>query len=94
MKARRISEAKTLSDIPNIGPAMVRDLGRIGIHAPKDLQHKDGYALYIQLCTTTHTRHDPCVLDTFLAVVDFANGAPAAPWWKYTASRKQTHPDL
>jgi hypothetical protein len=28
------------------------------------------------------------VLDTFMAAVDFMNGAAAAPWWAYTAQRK------
>ena len=28
------------------------------------------------------------MLDTFMAVVDFMRGAPAAPWWAYTAQRK------
>jgi hypothetical protein len=28
------------------------------------------------------------VLDTFMAATDFMRGAPAAPWWSYTAQRK------
>ena len=35
-------------------------------------------------------RQDPCVLDTLMAATDFMRGAPAAPWWKYTAERKAT----
>ena len=31
---------------------------------------------------------DPCVLDTFMAATVFMRGAPAAPWWSYTAQRK------
>jgi hypothetical protein len=44
--------------------------------------------LYQKLNAATGTRHDPCVLDTFMAAVDFMNGAAAAPWWNYTAQRK------
>ena len=32
-------------------------------------------------------RHDPCLLDTFVAAVDYANGAPARPWWEYSRER-------
>lgn len=94
MKATTISEAKTLRDIPNVGPAMVADFKTLGIHTPADLQGKDGYELYTRLCTITKTRHDPCVLDTFLAIVDFAHGAPALPWWNYTQQRKQRFPNV
>ncbi len=36
------------------------------------------------------TRHDPCVIDVFIAAVRFMGGEPAKPWWKYTPERKQT----
>jgi hypothetical protein len=44
--------------------------------------------LYQSLCAVTGQRQDPCVLDTFMAAIDFMRGAPAAPWWNYTAQRK------
>jgi hypothetical protein len=31
------------------------------------------------------------VLDTFLAATDFMRGAPARPWWTYTAARKAAY---
>lgn len=34
-------------------------------------------------------RHDPCLLDTFIAATRFADGGPAVPWWAYTAERKR-----
>lgn len=79
-----------LDDLPNIGPAMVRDFERIGITAPRQLCGKDPYALYNKLCRVTGKRHDPCVLDTFISAVRFMDGAPAKPWWAYTAERKKT----
>ena len=45
--------------------------------------------LYQALCRATGQRQDPCVLDTFMAATDFMRGAPARPWWAYTAERKQ-----
>ena len=77
-----------LQDIPNIGPAMVRDFRKLGIHAPGDLPGRDPYRLYDELCRVTGVRHDPCVIDTFISAVRFMEGAPPLPWWKYTPERK------
>lgn len=83
-----------LEQLPNIGPSLAADLRRIGIHTPHDLREADGLQLYQRLCQATGQRQDPCVLDTFLAITDFMRGAPAAPWWTYTAGRKQRHGDI
>lgn len=93
-KARRATEVVRFQDIPNIGPAMAKDFGLLGIKDPRDLAKADPMALYRALCEATCTRHDPCVLDTFLAACDFMNGAPALPWWHYTASRKERWPQV
>lgn len=78
-----------LEDLPNIGPAIAADLKLIGIHHPGELKGKDPYQLYASLCRKTGTRHDPCVLDVFLAAVDFMEGGKALPWWKFTLERKK-----
>ncbi|HEX9301764.1 MAG TPA: helix-hairpin-helix domain-containing protein [Casimicrobiaceae bacterium] len=82
-----------LEDLPNVGPAIAADFVRLGIRAPRELVGRDPdfpYTLYEALNRITGTRHDPCVLDTFIAAVRFMEGAPARPWWKYTAERKRT----
>lgn len=79
-----------LTDIPNIGPAMARDLTLLGIEQPDQLRGRDPYRLYEELCRITGKRQDPCVLDVFIAAVRFMEGAPARPWWHYTAERKAT----
>ena len=79
-----------LEDIPNVGPSIAGDLRQLGIRAPRELAGRDPYALYEALNRATGTRHDPCLLDTFIAAVRFMEGAPARPWWKYTAERKRT----
>ena len=78
-----------LEDIPNIGPAIAADLRQLGITSPDELQGRDPYAMYDDLCRITGQRHDPCLLDTFIAAVRFMEGAPKKPWWKYTAERKR-----
>lgn len=87
-KAGRAADCQALEQIPNIGPSLAEDLRQIGIRHPRDLVNKDAFVLYQQLCAATGQRHDPCVLDTFMAATDFMRGAPAAPWWHYTAHRK------
>jgi len=87
-KAEHRDDCKTLEQIPNIGPAIAADLRLLGIAEPAGLQGRDAFVLYQQLCAITGERHDPCVLDTFMAAIDFMRGASAAPWWKYTAERK------
>jgi len=82
-------EIARLEDIPNIGPSIAADLRQLGIITPAELPGRDPYAMYDELCRITGQRHDPCLLDTFIAAVRYMEGAPKKPWWKYTAERKQ-----
>ncbi|HSI58366.1 MAG TPA: helix-hairpin-helix domain-containing protein, partial [Ideonella sp.] len=70
-KASSAADCKTLEQLPNVGPAMAGDLRGLGIHQPGDLLGRDPLALYRGLERHTGKRQDPCVLDTFMAVVDF-----------------------
>lgn len=78
-----------LEDIPNVGPSLADKLRLIGVQSPKDLAGKDPYAMYDDLCQATGVRHDPCVIDVFIAAVRFMDGKPPKPWWKYTPERKR-----
>ncbi|MBI3155179.1 MAG: helix-hairpin-helix domain-containing protein [Burkholderiales bacterium] len=93
-KARDAADCDRLEQIPNVGPSIAADLRRLGIAHPRDLAARDAFALYRQLCDATGQRQDPCVLDVFMAAVDFMRGAPARPWWAYTAERKRSHGPL
>lgn len=88
MKSKHCEDCQTLEQIPNIGPSLAADLRLLGIAKPAELRGRDAFVLYQQLCAITGERQDPCVLDTFMAAVDFMRGAAAAPWWHYTAERK------
>jgi hypothetical protein len=87
-KARRAADCEALEQLPNIGPALAADLRSIGVVHPRELAARDAFVLYQALCAKSGKRQDPCVLDTFMAATDFMRGAPAAPWWQYTAQRK------
>ena len=85
------SRVKLLTDLPNVGPAMARDLVRIGIKAPKQLVGKDPLKLYDSLSRTTGMRQDPCVLDVFISIIRFMDGEVPKPWWVYTDLRKRMY---
>ena len=100
MKATHASKRETLTDlvqIPNVGPATAGDLVRIGYSTPESLVNADAIELYQAICNKDGIRHDPCVLDVFMAAVDFMNGNPPKPWWKFTDLRKticQQRPEI
>jgi len=77
-----------LTDLPNIGPAMARDLRLLGFECPQQLTGQDPQALYDRLCVLTGVRQDPCVLDVFVSVTRFMDGEEPRPWWDYTPQRK------
>src|SRR5262249_643653 len=82
-------EIARLEDIPNVSPVIAADTRRRGIRTPSEWPGRDPYAMYDDLCRITGQRHDPCLLDTFIAVVRYMEGGPKKPWWKYTAERKR-----
>ncbi|MBC7683516.1 MAG: helix-hairpin-helix domain-containing protein [Ferruginibacter sp.] len=87
-KATQASQAKVLTDIPNIGPSIAQDLRGLGITTPAQVAAMDPLAVYDALRDPMGQRHDPCVLDTFMAAQAFMNGGPRQPWWDFTAQRK------
>ena len=84
-----VRDIARLEDIPNVGPAVAADLRQLGITLPGELAGRDPYAMYDDLCRLTGQRHDPCLLDTFIAAVRYMEGGPKKPWWKFTAERKR-----
>lgn len=91
MKLQEIvrSKVKTLTDLPNIGQEMEKDLKLIGIHDPSQIKGKSPYQMYKELCQKTGKKHDPCVIDVFLSITRFMEGEDPLPWWKYTKERKE-----
>lgn len=94
MKARRIEDAKKFEDIPNVGPRVANDFKRLGFKTPQSLRNIDPLQIYKRLCQISKTRQDPCVLDVFIAVTEFANGGESKPWWFYTSIRKSEYPNI
>ena len=88
-RRQRRPSARRSSSCPTSARRSPPTCGCIGIHHPARAGARDAFVLYQALCSATGKRQDPCVLDTFMAATDFMRGAAPAPWWDYTAQRKQ-----
>jgi hypothetical protein len=93
-KARTARDVKKFTDIPNVGKAVAAKYERLGFKKPSELVGKDGYVLYQTLCKKDCLRHDPCLLDVFLAVENFMNGGIPKQWFLYTKKRKERYPNV
>lgn len=79
----RLQDCDTLEKMPHIGRRLAPSLRLIGIRRPSDLLGRDGFALYLTLCAMTRLRHDPSVLDAFLASCDYIRGESIKPAFHY-----------
>ena len=86
--AVRMISMRNLETLPNVGPAVAKKLELLGINDDGDLRDQDPDVLFERLCAIEGRSHDPCLLDTFTAVVDHVHGAPARPGWYYSRRRK------
>ncbi|MCC6738425.1 MAG: helix-hairpin-helix domain-containing protein [Planctomycetia bacterium] len=82
------SPSRVLQQLDNVGPRVAGDLIRLGITEPEMLKGRDPFRMYADICRKDGVRHDPCLLDVFMAIVDHANGRPSQPWWHFTDRRK------
>jgi hypothetical protein len=78
---------QALTTLPNVGPAIARRLSRLGIEEPGALRGRDPEEMFDRLGKLSGHAEDPCVLDTFRAIVAHANGEPARPWWHWSRER-------
>ena len=88
------AKVKRFTDLPNIGPAAAKDFELLGFKEPGELVGADPLHLYEALCVATGSRHDPCVLDTFMSVTHFLGGGAPEPWWHFTEQRKRLYGHL
>lgn len=93
-KATHAAECERFEQIPNIGRAMAADFRQLGFVHPRELAGQDPLSLYQRMVRLSGQRQDPCVLDTYMAAVDFMQGGPVRACWEYTLERKRRFPDL
>ena len=91
---RTVSQERQLSDLVSIGPAMLRDFKKLGVHSVAQLAKADPQILYDRLGKVTGHRQDPCVLDTFTCAVAQARDPKLPPpqknWWYWSRVRKSS----
>lgn len=80
---------RQLADLANVGPATLQDFQVLGIRSVAQLARRNPWRLYDALCRLTGERHDPCVIDVFLATAHEARGGRPRAWWSFTAERKE-----
>jgi len=86
-----MSDARKLSDLVSVGPAMLGDFELLGIRTVAELAKRNPEKLYEELCRRTGRAQDICVLDVFrCAVAQACNPRlPAAQrnWWYWSRKR-------
>jgi hypothetical protein len=85
-------DTRQLRDLVGVGKSIEGNLHSLGVTSVSDLALREGDELYEQLCVKTHTRQDPCVLDTFRCAVAQARNPRLAVdqcnWWWWSRQRK------
>jgi len=81
-----------LRGLRGVGPAIERDLHRLGVRSVEELAAADPDALFVELRRLAGGPVDPCVLDVFRCAVAQARD-PALPaqrrdWWWWSRARK------
>jgi Pathogenicity locus len=86
---------KRLQEIPNVGPAIARRLAELGFDSAVSLRGQDPDALFARTEAARGAPEDPCLLDTYRAVIAFANTGDARPWHAFSRERlAQDPPEL
>jgi Pathogenicity locus len=86
--SERAEAMARLQQIPNVGPKMASTLLKLDVTSLEDTTGRDPDEMYYELNAIDAKRHDPCVRDVFAAVISYAEGGPARPWWEFTPERK------
>ncbi len=88
-ETRSFVTPRPLHTLANVGKATLGDFERLGIRTRAQLARRNAYRLYERLCALTAQRHDPCVIDVFLATISECRGNAPRDWWLFTPERKR-----
>lgn len=70
---RKLAQDELLA-LPNVGPSIREDLRRLGVNSLATLAEQDADELYVRIGRMDGRFHDPCLWDTFAAIIDMAEG--------------------
>jgi hypothetical protein len=77
--------------LKNVGRATYKDLIALKVYSIKQLAKEDPDELYLRLQKITGKRQDPCVLDTFAAIIHEAKTGIKTAWWEWSKIRKERY---
>jgi hypothetical protein len=78
---------RRLKEIPNVGPAIARRLAELGFDGAASLRGQDPDELFGRTEAASGAPEDPCLLDTYRAVIAFADTGDAGPWHAFSRER-------
>jgi hypothetical protein len=78
---------KRLQEIPNVGPAVARRLAELGFDGVDSLRGQDPEDLFARTEAARGAPEDPCLSDTYRAVVAFAETGDDRPWHAFSRER-------
>jgi len=81
------TQLKELQQIPGVGPAIARDLWKLGYRSVSELKHQNPELMYEKLCVLEGARLDRCLLYVFRCAVYYASNTVHDPellkWWRW-----------
>lgn len=91
MSPKPISKRRALGlrSLMNVGPSIEGELNALGVRSIEQLAQQDPDALFQRLQHRIGAPCDPCVHDTFCAIVHEARTGEKTPWYAWTAERKR-----
>lgn len=78
-----------LITLKNVGPATYKDLIVLNIRSIEQLAKENPDELYLRLQKITGKKQDPCVWDTFAAIIHEAKTGIKTAWWEWSKTRKE-----
>lgn len=88
-RAPRAPGGTGLRSLMNVGPAIEGYLVGLGVGSIRDLAKQDADALYQRLQRRWRRRIDPCLYDTFCAIIHEARTGEKTRWYAWSAERKR-----
>jgi len=85
----RARPATDLRSLMNVGPAVETYLLDLGIHSIDELAKQEADDLYRRLQRRLGKACDPCLYDTFSAIIHEARTGQKRPWFTFTPARKR-----
>ena len=89
LSTKQARQKTGLQTLMNVGPAIERDLERLGVRTIPQLAAAEAGELFQRLERECGTRVDPCVYDTFRAIIHEARTGEKTPWFAWTQERKR-----